>query len=133
MDALEWWRANLASKQRGMSMLAMAALAGLVAFLGLFLVKIGPHFAENMTVSSIAENTANDAELMKKPKSQVYASISTAYRMNSLWDLKPQDTITLKKDGKRGYVVTVDYEKRVTLFGNIDVVTKFEKVAGNPS
>lgn len=99
-------------------------------FLGLFVAKAGPAYFENWTVTKIADDIASNAELMRAPKSRIYSSIQEQYRHNNLWDLKAEDTITLKKDGKRGYLVTVDYEKRENLFSNIDLVMRFEKQAG---
>ena len=115
--------------QRGASMLALMAIMGVAIFLGLFAMKVGPAYFENMTINNIVKDKAADAELMKSPKSRVYAAIDTAYRTNNLWDMKAEDTIRLKRDGERGYVVTVAYEKRSNLFGNIDVVTVFDKEA----
>ena len=63
---------------------------------------------------------------MKKTKSKVMQAITASYRANSLWELKPEESFVLKKDGKRGYIVTINYEKRANLFKNIDVVTRFD-------
>ncbi len=118
---------RLAGSQRGASVIAILFMISVAVFLGLFAIKVGPAYFENMTVSKIARDTAANAELMHKPKSVVYESIAKAYRMNNLWDLKPDETIELVKDGRRGYVVSVNYEKRSKFFANIDVVTVFDK------
>ncbi len=121
---------RLASKQTGMSFIGVFCLVGLLAFVGLFAFKVVPGYVEFMTVSKIADDTQANADLMRAPKSKVMASINTAYRHNNLWDLKPEDTIKLTKDGAKGYQVEVDYEKRANLLSNIYVVTSFKKVAG---
>lgn len=115
------------NRQRGMGMLSMFAIVAVAVFVGLFAFKVGPHYMENWTVSKIASDVASNPELLKQPRSKVYSYINQAYRTNNLWDLSPQETIKLKKDGNRGYVVTVQYEKRDTLFRNVDVVTSFDK------
>ena len=115
-------------RQHGMGMLSIFVVIAVCLFLGLFAFKVGPNFMENWTVSKVAKDVAANPELMKQPRSKVYAYINKAYRTNNLWDLKPEDTIKLKKDGKRGYIVTVQYEKRNTLFSNIDLVTSFDNV-----
>lgn len=115
------------ARQRGMGMLSMLVILSVAIFLGLFAFKVGPNFFENWTVSKIASDVAGNPELLKQPRSKVYAHINQAYRTNNLWDLKAEETIKLKKDGNRGYIVTVQYEKRENLFSNIDLVTRFDK------
>lgn len=114
-------------RQRGMGMLSIFCLIAVALFLGMFAFKVAPHYMENWTVSKIASDVASDPELLKQPRSKVYKYIEQAYGMNNLWGLKPEETIKLKKDGNRGYVVTVQYEKRDTLIRNIDVVTTFDR------
>lgn len=117
-------------RQAGMSFIGIFALVGMLAFVGLFAFKVVPGYLEFMTVSKIADDLQANSELMKSPKSKVMSYIGQAYRTNSLWDLKPEETITLTKDGRKGYKVMVDYEKRNKLFSNIYVVTQFQKEAG---
>jgi hypothetical protein len=101
-------------------------------FLGLFAIKVGPHYLENWTVTKIASDLAADPQMLKQPRSKVYKHLSQAYRTNNLWDLEAEDTIKLKKDAKKGYIVSVQYEKRANLFHNIDLVTSFNKTTNAP-
>lgn len=121
------------ASQRGMSTIALLAVLGVAVFVGLFAIKVGPAYFENMTIDKIVEDKASDARLMKAPRSKVYAALNQAYRMNNLWDMKAEDTVTLKRDGKHGYTMTVQYEKRANLFGNIDLVTVFGGDEGETS
>jgi len=125
-------RSGLVKRQKGMSFIAVFALVAMVTFLGLFAFKVVPGYVEFMTVAKIADDVAGNPELMKQPKSKVNSYIAQAYRTNNLWDLKAEDTIKLSKDGRKGYKVEVDYEKRSNLISNIYVVTSFQKEAGQP-
>ena len=125
-------RAGLPRNQKGMSFLGVFALMAVAAFIGLFAFKVVPPQIEYMTVVKIAEDVAANSELMKSPKSKVNAYIGQAYRTNNLWDLKAEDTIKLSKDGRKGYKIEVDYEKRSNLISNIYVVTAFKKEVGQP-
>jgi len=116
--------------QRGMSMTMLLVVTAVSVFIGLFVAKAGPAYFENWTVTKIADGVAANSSLLGSPKSRIYQTIQEQYRHNNLWDLKAEDTITLKKDAKRGYLVMVDYEKRENLFSNIDLVMRFEKQAG---
>jgi len=115
------------NKQRGMSFMGVVAVLAVVVFIAMFGFKVGPSYLEFMTVSKIAEDVSNNPELLKGSKSKVVKYIDQSYRTNNLWDLKATETVTLEKDGRLGYVVTVNYEKRTNLIGNLDVVTVFHK------
>jgi len=113
------------NRQSGMSMLAVISLIGIIAFISLFAFKVVPGYLEFATVKSIGNDISTNAELLKKPKSKVLQAINQAYRTNSLYDLKPEETFVLTRDGDKGYQIQIDYEKRSNLFKNIDVVTRF--------
>lgn len=121
--------ADFRQRQKGMSMITM----GIVVLVALFFVtaafKVGPSYAEYWTISKIAENTAADTELLRSPKSKVYQSIQRGFTQNNLWDAKAEDHIKLARDAKKGMSVVIDYESRAKLFGNIYVVTSFQKEA----
>lgn len=123
---------GLPNKQTGLGFIGIFALITMLLFVGMFAFKVVPSYVEFMTVKGIAEDAQANADLMKSPKSKVMSSLAQAYRTNSVWDLKPQDTIVLQKDGRTGYNLTVKYEKRAKLFRNIYVVTSFDESAGTP-
>ncbi|MFK7892507.1 MAG: DUF4845 domain-containing protein [Granulosicoccus sp.] len=119
---VQWFR-----HQRGVGMTGIMTIIVVSLFLGVFAFRVVPHYLENWTISEIAEGVAANEKLLKKSRSTVYQHIDQAYRTNSLWGVKAEDTIELEKDAKKGYIMTVKYEKRATLFHNIDVVTSFNK------
>lgn len=112
--------------QQGLGVTAVFLILSVSVFLGLFALKVGPHYFENWTVSKIAEDVSTNQELLSQPKSKVYNYINQAYRTNNLWDLKAEDTIKLERDGQRGFIVSVQYEKRANLIHNIDLITRFD-------
>ena len=118
--------------QRGAGLVSIMLILSVTIFLGLFAIKVGPHYLENWTVTKIASDLAADPQMLKQPRSKVYKHLSQAYRTNNLWDLEAEDTIKLKKDAKKGYIVSVQYEKRANLFHNIDLVTSFNKTTNAP-
>lgn len=114
-------------RQRGLSMISLILILCVAVFFGLFAFKAGPAYLEFMTVRQVARDAASNTDLMKQPQSKVLGHIDDAYRMNNLWEMKAKETITLAKDKSRGYIVTVDYEKRTNLLFNIDLVTVFQE------
>lgn len=117
--------------QKGIGTTGILVLISLGIFVGLFAIKVGPHYFENWTVTKVAEDLAAKPEVLKQSRSKVYAHINSAYRTNNLWSLAAEDTIELTRDKKKGYIVTVNYERRAKLFHNISVVTSFNQAVGN--
>lgn len=113
--------------QKGAGMTAILITIVVMIFIGLFALRVVPHYLENWTISEIAEGVAANEKLLKQSRKTVYQHIDQAYRTNSLWGVKAEDTIELEKDTRKGYIMTVKYEKRAKLFHNIDVVTSFNK------
>lgn len=113
-------------RQSGLGYTGYLVVMSVGIFIGLFAFKVGPHYFENWTVTAVAEELAAKPDILKQPRSKVYNYINNAYRNNNLWDLKAEDTITLTRDAKLGYAVTVKYERRAKLFHNIDLVTSFD-------
>ena len=113
-------------KQQGLGYTGYLLIMSVAIFMGMFAFKVGPNYFEHWTVEKVVEDLAEQPDVLKQPKSQVYAHINRAYRQNNLWDLKAEETVKLTRDAKRGYIIEVKYEKRDQLFHNIDVVTSFD-------
>ena len=114
-------------RQKGLGYTGYLIVLAVSIFIGLFAIKVGPFYFEHWTVTAVAEGLVENEEIMSQPRSKVYQYINQAYRQNNLWDLEAEDTISLKRDGKLGYLVTVQYERRANLFHNIDLVTSFNE------
>ena len=54
------------------------------------------------------------------------ALVAQRFRQNNLYDMKPTVLKFSKGAGQR-LIVHIDYEERVTLFANIDIVAVFDK------
>lgn len=119
-------RLQAPSRMRGMSMTMIMLVMGVAIFFGMFAIKAGPVYMENLTVKSIIESTVADEELMRSSKSRVIVQLNQQFRMNNLWDLSAEDVVQVKKNSKGpGYELVLDYERRENLFGNIDLVMYF--------
>jgi len=123
-------QANNPTRQRGMSLITVSIILAVAIFFGMFGFKVGPSYAEYWTISRVADGVAEDADLLQGPKNKVWDKVRVGFSQNNLWDAKPKEHMRLEKDGNRGTILMVDYERRVNLFANIFIVTKFEKEAG---
>lgn len=114
------------SKQTGltlMSFLVVLALVGFAAFIGM---KLFPMYQRGFAVRSCLKALANEGgEADKDPeeiKNDLFKRFDIAYVDDSI---VKRDNVKVEK-GDGGYVVNVDYEERVELVYNLDMVGKFD-------
>ena len=112
-------------RQSGLSYTAFLVILSVSIFIGLFAIKIGPIYFEYYTVTKIVDDLNENEEVLAQSRQQVLRHVSQAYRMNSLWSLKAEDTVVLMRDGSH-YKVGIKYAQRAKLFGNIDLITSFD-------
>jgi len=117
-------------RQAGVTFVTLMLIASVAIFFGLFGFKVGPAYFEYLTVKTVVEETAQQTDLLRGPKAKIYDRIDRGFATNNLWGAKATERITMVKDKTKGAILTIDYENRANLFGNIYVVTKFEHVAG---
>ena len=114
-------------RQRGMSSLGLLAVVLMVLFFILSSVKMIPLYVQNWTVQTILTDIHDEFEGNSKPisKSDIKTALLKRFSVNQL-DHVIADSIDLEKK-KNGYIVTVNYEIRVSLIGNIDAVVLFDQ------
>lgn len=112
------------NRQLGMTTLGWLGLLVVAGFVLLFAVKIGPVYMQSMTVRSILEQTADEAESEGLGKAQIYERIAKKRLINTVTDLSMAD-IAVSGQGDSLFI-DANYEVRRPLLFNIDVVVKFE-------
>ncbi len=112
------------SRQRGMGMLGVIFTVGLIAFFMTILLKLGPLYLNFWTIRSIMTGVAEQSETIEGGARGIADSISRRMNVNSIANITSKD-FEIKKLEQNRYQVTVDYEQRVHLFFNVDVVAMF--------
>ena len=108
--------------QRGMTLIGFVmvlAVAGIFIYMGMKLI---PMYSEYYAVKQAMEGLSQEgagAYDAAKVKDFFFRRLDMSYSEN----VKPQDVKLLRKDA--GWMMTVDYEVRRPLIGNIDVVGHF--------
>ena len=108
--------------QQGMTLIGfimVLAVAGVFIYMGMKLI---PMYSEYYAVKQAMEGLAQEgagAYDAAKVKDFFFRRLDMSYSEN----VKPQDVKLLRKDA--GWMMTVDYEVRRPLIGNIDVVGHF--------
>lgn len=112
--------------QRGLGMLQWALVIAVAGFFLLFAFKVVPLYAENRYVESALRSLEvagekvdemTDAEIRKK--------LTNFYMINNVRSEGPTKNIKIDRQSEK-LLVTIDYETRVPLFYNIDLVLSFK-------
>jgi hypothetical protein len=111
------------SRQRGLSSIGFVFMLGIAAFFLLLLSKIGPLYLDNSFVSAALNKMANE-NIEKMTNYQIRNVLSKHFTINSIRDVSVKQLVIERTSAK--IVLKMDYEKRINLMGNLDVVTIFE-------
>ena len=112
-------------KQQGLSLFGAAFLAFLIIFFGLLFIKLSGPYYDHMTVNKMIKTSLSDFsagrfdDLVFKDRLQKNMQIN-----NIKIDLKKELIINKRKEP---IVIELDYEKRVHLLGNVDVLLSFKE------
>ncbi|MBT8148992.1 MAG: DUF4845 domain-containing protein [Gammaproteobacteria bacterium] len=115
---------NSRYKQRGLGMLGMLVVMLIGGLLLTCVVKMAPVYIGNWNIKSILSDIEEQFQGAGPiEKEQIVKKIQK--RMNiDMVDAITMNDIKVKKEKGR-YVVTANYEKRVNLMGNVDIVMVF--------
>lgn len=118
-------------KQRGMTLISLLLVGVLLVFGALVIMKLFPIYNEAFKVSSSLETVASQAGIGSKSTKEIHALMMRSFAVQDvdrlkLADLKRYLKVT-KQKGKKGRDMTMKYEIRGPLFGNLDVVLKYDK------
>jgi hypothetical protein len=113
------------SGQRGMGMLGVIVIIGLVAFFATIVLKVGPLYLDFWTVRTIMEEVAASPTQIDGGSRGIVSAIDKRLNINSVYKRKGSDFVVKKTDQGK-YRVTLDYEDRVHLFFNVDAIAAFK-------
>ena len=111
-------------KQRGMTMLGFLMVLCLGIFFAFCAMKIVPMYMEYYAVKEALKGLANDPELKGAPKDQIRKMYMRRLDMSYAEHVKKMDKLKIENT-EGGFNLIVDYERRESLFVNLDVVGKF--------
>lgn len=110
-------------RQAGMTGLGWLIVLALIGFFAMLGMKIGPIYLEDFSVKSTLESLKTEPLITKKSPAEVRDLIKRRFNINYVTVVK-MDQIKIKKEG--GILkVSVEYEVRKPMVGNLDVVAAF--------
>lgn len=113
-------------RQRGLGMLQWALVIAIAGFFLLFAFKVVPLYAENRYVESALRALVSGGEKIEEMSDQeINKKLNNFYMINNVRSEGPTKNIKIEREAEKA-VVTVDYETRVPLMYNIDLVLVFK-------
>ncbi|MGV8836266.1 DUF4845 domain-containing protein [Cellvibrio sp.] len=117
---------KLLKHQRGLGMLQWALVIAVAGFFILFAFKVIPLYAENTYVESALRSLETGGEKLEQmTDAEIKSKLNNFYMINNVRSEGPTTNIKVVRESEKA-VVTVDYETRVPLFWNIDLVVSFQ-------
>lgn len=110
--------------QQGMSIPGMLAVAAMVGFFIMCIIRMAPHYFEYLSVREIITKIAHDYNPEEEDIPDIRRRIATVFNTNQIYDLQPKDVEVYRKDGRT--YIDARYEARVPIMGIVDAVMKFE-------
>lgn len=136
MATPDWHRPNnprnplflsrIPAKQRGMSSLMLLFVAGTGALALICALKLLPVYIENWSIKEMLsgiETEYMDSGEGLTPR-EMRSRVEKRLMVNQINAIDPRDLVIERT--KSHFVLTANYESRVPLFANVDVVLKFE-------
>lgn len=122
------------SRQTGMSIPGMLAIAIMVGFFVMCIIRMAPPYFEYLSVRDIIEQVVMEHDPETQSIGQIRRRIDNLFNTNQIYELHHKDVEVFRKDGKT--FIDASYEVRIPVMGRIDAVLKFDDlmyVAGNPT
>jgi hypothetical protein len=113
-------------QQQGLSFfgwLLMVLVFGSVITMGM---KLLPLYLDHNTISNVLDGMAEEKGLAGKRQYELEDMLKKRFKVNNVRDFNHKENLVIKRD-KSGVAVIIDYEVRVPLFHNVDLIASFDK------
>ena len=111
------------NKQKGITVVGMLLVAGLVFFVLLIAMKIVPSYIEYWSVKKVLNAMSSDAALQNMSSKEARASFDRRAQIDNITAVKGEELEISKEGGEM--VVTANYSVKTPLFGNLSACMDF--------
>lgn len=111
--------------QKGMTAIGWLLVLGLIAFFTLITLRLVPAYLEFAKVTSVLESLQNEPGITRKTRGEITQMITKRFDVNDVYQVDAKQVKITKEKGV--LTVSINYERREHLVGNVDVVTTFDK------
>lgn len=112
--------------QTGASLLLWMFLLGAAGIAVVVGMRLAPIYIESYMVDGILQEAALESRNKKMNKRQVWSNISKRFTINNINNIKKEHFSYKHEKGK--LILSLKYEVRTKLVGNLDGIASFEKV-----
>lgn len=118
-------------KQRGMTLISLLIVVSLLAVVALIVMKLFPLYNESFKVTSSLESVAGQSGVGSKSSAELQKLLLRSFEIQDVdqfneYNLKKYLKVS-KKKGTKDRDMTMKYEIRGPLFGDLDAVLKYDK------
>jgi hypothetical protein len=113
-------------QQKGLSSIGWLSVIILFGAIFTIVAKLAPFYLDNRFVVSTLQGLADDPTFPKMTSSQVRSKLTKTFRLNNIRGKAVDSVKVLKK--KNITLVTIEYEERINIVYNIDVVLIFNSL-----
>lgn len=114
------------SYQRGSARSGMVFGLLLSAVLLFFIVKLFPVYVDHNFVTSVTHSMLDHNGMATMSESQIRQDLEASLRLNNVRNFNIDDVYVYREGNST--LVRIQYEKRVPLIGNIDLLVRFDEV-----
>ncbi len=111
--------------QKGMTAIGWLLVLSLIAFFTLITLRLIPGYLEFAKVRAVLESLQEEPGVTRMSKTEIIRLIGKRFDVNDVYQVDPKLVKVVKE--KSGLKVSINYERREHVIGNIDVVTTFDK------
>ena len=113
--------------QKGLTMISWIVVIVFLLFQGVIAMNVLPVYITDSSVKKIVGDLPNDAKAREVSASGLKTLVAKRLSMNSVYTIKPEH-IKVKK-GRGENIVTIEYEPRGKLVGNLEYIVSFKHEA----
>jgi hypothetical protein len=117
--------------QRGLTMISWIVVIVFLLFQGVIAMNVIPVYLTDSSVKSIMQELPNDANARDTPTKELKGLVAKRLSINSIYSIKPENIKVVK--GRNENIVTIEYEPRGKLVGNLEYIVSFKHEARIPS
>lgn len=117
---------NSLHRQLGVSKFGLVMLLLMITAFFTVGLKVGPIYVDHNLITGICQELVDNGEASNMTVTDVRNRVSNSLRINNVRDFDLSSIRLRMENGSP--IITVAYERRVELFGNLDVVAKFDSV-----
>lgn len=112
--------------QQGMSLLSVALMLAVLVFIASAAFKMVPHYFDYMSLDKIITSVEAERGGDMRTLQDFRAYVGKGGAVNRIDDLDLEKALAVRVEGDY-FLVRLNYEKRESLIGNLDLVATFDK------